>query len=81
MSQAAVGVNLGLVILLVTAEVCILPIYVENMEFAFSNTEVVWVSHRGSTGSRAYLAAVKVLGKESQALQKGREQRGVRNNS
>lgn len=57
-----------------------MPIYVGNTEFALRNTEVMWISHYASTRSRADLAAVKVLGKESHVLQKGRDQRGVRNN-
>lgn len=62
-----------------TSDVCIMPIYVGNMEFAFSNTEIKWISHCDSMESRADLAAVKVLGKVSHALQKRREQRGLRN--
>lgn len=58
------------------SDVCIMPIYVENMEFAFSNTEIKWIGHCDSMGSRA---TVNGLGKVRHAPQTGREQRGMRN--
>lgn len=51
-----------------TSEVYIMPIYLENMEFAFSNTKIMWISQCDSMGSRADLAAVKVLGRGRRAM-------------
>lgn len=45
-----------------------MPIYLENMEFAFSSTKIMWIGHCDSMGSRADLAAVKVLGRGRRAM-------------
>lgn len=56
-----------------------MPIYLENMEFAFSNTKIMLIRQCDSMGSRADLAAVKVLGRGRRAMHcKERERRGLR---